>query len=152
MGVSDPIWRPPQGFHDQTDQRIRSGIRNQRLIDTKSEMEMKTSQHNRASYADQSPHNRIGSYRRRHCREGIKEPKACNEKAYARPRRNSAFHAATSYLSYGTPDSMFEQRAFIRNYQQERRLGAAGGVNFCSSFKSSRSLLFQHRVVSLGAI
>jgi hypothetical protein len=75
------------------------------LHTSKSMWELRTLTHNRGSYADQSPHNRIRSYRRRHCRKGIKEPKACNEKAYACPRRNSAFHAATSYLSYGTPDS-----------------------------------------------
>ena len=39
----------PQGFHDQTDQRIRRSIRKKNPIETNAEMEIKTGKHNWAS-------------------------------------------------------------------------------------------------------
>jgi hypothetical protein len=39
----------PQGFHDETDQRIRSSIRKKRPIQRNAEMEIKTGSHNWAS-------------------------------------------------------------------------------------------------------
>jgi hypothetical protein len=47
--------RSPQVFHHQTDQRIRSGVREHNPIETHAEVEMKTQERNRLSENGQIP-------------------------------------------------------------------------------------------------
>jgi hypothetical protein len=83
----------PQGFYHQTDQRIRSSIRQKRPIQRNAEMEIKTGSHNGAGKFYES-YNWVGrGYCWRCGCEGIKCPGTRNQKAYACPNRNPTFHA-----------------------------------------------------------
>jgi len=50
----------PEGFHNQTGQRIRGSIRKQNPIETNAEMEVKTNQRDWLSETGESVHKRFG--------------------------------------------------------------------------------------------
>lgn len=82
---------PPQRFHDQADQRIRSRVGNENEVDAE---RIGTNQRNRARDTEECAHwvGRTQSWRRRG--EGIKRPEARDQKARNRPNANSPFHDA----------------------------------------------------------
>jgi hypothetical protein len=79
---------PPKGFHDQTEQRIGSSIRNKNEVKSKG---VKTKKCDRASDADENVYDRFYRPNPAHFGE-VHRPAAGNQKARARPSSNSVSH------------------------------------------------------------